>query len=339
MTVPVTPPRAGTRRRRALLGGTAAALVCTTPCGWTQATGAAASPGARAYRVIDLMPAFWRFWSAAERLPPERHAALLRQTLFVAHHEVYNATVLGLDATRPLADELERRYARWLPRLQPHIERMRQVSAQIADDLPRYEASFRAAFPDLAYDGEVYFLCSLGAFDGATRTVKGRTALLFGVDMIASVYGAAVDPQAFFHHELFHIYHAQVVPASNERLIDGLWREGLALHVAKTLNPSADGVALFGLPPGMPERAQQMLPRLARELREQLDSTSSEVYASYFLGSNLDGVVPARSGYYVGYLVARRIGSNLALAALARLQGAPLRTAVERTLRELESAN
>ena len=300
---------------------------------------AAGHAAARTYRVIDLMPAFWRFWAGAQRLPPERHAALLRQTLFIAHPEVYNATVLGLDSTKPLADELERRYARWLPRLQPHIERMRHVSQQIADDLPRYEATFRAAFPDLAYDGEVYFLGSFGAFDGATRTVKGRTALLFGVDMIASIYGEAIDPQAFFHHELFHIYHAQVAPERGDRLIDGLWSEGLALHVAKTLNPSADGVALFGLPPGMPQRAQQMLPRLARELREQLDSTSSEVYARYFLGSDLDGPVPARSGYYVGYQVARRIGANLAPAALARLQGPTLRTVVERTLRELEAAN
>lgn len=319
--------------RRALLGGALAVL------GIARAAAANTAAGTRPYRVVDLMPAFWRFWSGAQRLPIDKHAALLRQTLCLQHPEVYNASVLGLDAGKPLADELERRYARWLPRLQPHVERMRQVSERIATDLPRYEASFRTAFPDLAYDGEVYFLCSFGAFDGATRSVKGRTALLFGVDMIAAIYGDAVDPQAFFHHELFHIYHAQVAPAGEDRLIDGLWSEGLALHVAKTLNPSADGVALFGLPPGMPERAQQMLPRLARELREQLDSTSNEVYARWFLGSNLDGAVPARSGYYVGYQVARRIGASIAPAALARLHGPTLRTVVERALRELESGN
>lgn len=334
MRLPATPPRVHARRRALLCS---AAWLCAPLRAPAQDSRAA--PGARTYRVIDLMPAFWRYWSGAQRLPAERHAALLRQTLFVAHPEVYNAGVLGLDAAKPLADELERRYARWLPRLQPHIERMRRVSERIATDLPRYEASFRDAFPDLAYDGEVYFLSSLGAFDGATRTVKGRTALLFGVDMIAAIYGDAVDPQAFFHHELFHVYHAQVAPASEDRLIDGLWSEGLALHVAKTLNPAADGVALFGLPPDMPERAQRMLPRLAREMREQLDSTSSEVYARYFLGNHLDGAIAPRSGYYVGYQVARRIGADLKLAALARLQGPALRMVVERALRDLEATN
>jgi hypothetical protein len=88
----------------------------------------------------------------------------------------------------------------------PHLATMRTLSKRIATDLPRYESTFRKAFPDFAYDGEVYFLSSLGGFDGATRTVKGRTALLFGVDMIAYVYGET-DPQAFFHHELFHIHH------------------------------------------------------------------------------------------------------------------------------------
>ncbi|MCW5660221.1 MAG: hypothetical protein KIT60_21165 [Burkholderiaceae bacterium] len=324
-------PRCATRR--AFARGALALMCACAPLRF-----AAHAAGARSYRVIDLAPAFWQFWSAAQGQPVPQQARLLHDMLVAHHPEVYNAQVLGFDATQPLQHDLERRYTRWLARLRPHLERMRRVSQQIAGDLPRYERSFRAAFPDMAYDGEVYFLNSLGAFDGATRTVKGRTALLFGVDMIALIYGDGVDPQAFFHHELFHVYHAQVAPAvRGEHIYRDLWGEGLAIHVAQTLNPAAAGVALFGLPLDMPARARRMLPELARDLRAHLDSTAREIYLRYFLGHDMHGDVPPRSGYYVGYEVARRIGRGQSLQALARLQGPALRAAIEQALRDIEA--
>lgn len=265
-------------------------------------------------------------------------ASLFRNTLVAQCPEIYKASIISLNADKPLAEELERRYAIWLPMLAPHMKAMKNISDKIATDLPRYEASFRQAFPDMNYNGEVYFLSSLGGFDGATRTVKGETALLFGVDMIAYVYGANADPQPFFHHELFHIYHSQfLTEPEDERLFQRLWQEGLAEHVAKSLNPSASGVMLFGLPIGMPERAKLMLPQLARELRENLDSTSRDMYARFFLGSAPPGDVPPRSGYYVGYLVAQKTGRDRALKDLARLSGSELRALVEKTLQEIET--
>jgi len=323
-------------RRRALLGAAAGAPM------WLSSTACSLAPPSRptrTYQVIDLMPAFWPFWTQARGLEPARQSALLLDTLFARHPEVYNARVLGLDPDRPLADEVARRYGRWLQRFEPRVEGMRRVAQRIAAELSRYDATFRGAFPDMDYDGEVYFLNSLGAFDGAGRTVKGRTALLFGVDMIAFIYGDEIDPQPFFHHELFHIYHQRVMPPGGERLIDGLWAEGLALHVAKTLNPGAGGVALFGLPPDMPQRAQQQLPRIARELRERLDSTDPDAYARFFLGSGAaHGDLPPRSGYYAGYRVAQRIGTGRSLSELARLHGPAWHGAVEGALRELEVA-
>jgi hypothetical protein len=294
------------------------------------------APGS--YRVVDLMPAFWQFWSRAERRPVDEQAMLFQQMLVARYPDVYTAPVIGLKADVPLAEGFEGRYGQWLPMLSPHIAAMRRVSDRIATDLPRYERSFREAFPDMDYRGEVYFLNSLGGFDGATRTVKGATALLFGVDMIAYVYGADADPQAFFHHELFHIYHSQFLTADDATpLYLSLWQEGLAEHVAKSLNPSASGVMLFGLPTDMPERARPMVPQLARELRAQMDSTSRDIYARFFLGGAGSGTMPPRSGYYVGYLVAERVGRNRTLKELSTMRGPSLRSLVDDVLRDLEA--
>ena len=288
------------------------------------------------YEVIDLMPAFWVFWSKASGLPVGEQQQLVRSMLVDRYPDVYAAEVINLDAEKPFGVALDERYERWLPLISPHIATMKEVSAEIAADLPRYESSFKAAFPDMQYGGKVYFLCSLGGFDGATRIVAGKEALLFGVDMIAYVYGRDVDAQPFFHHELFHIYHSQFLKEEDDALYISLWREGLATYVAKSLNPSAEGINLFGLPLDLPERAQVMLPRLAREMRANLDSTSEETYARFFFGKEKDADLPARSGYYVGYLIAEKVGRGKPLRDLAKMRGPALRAAIDGALKDME---
>jgi hypothetical protein len=290
------------------------------------------------YTLIDLMPQFWKFWDAAEKVPASDQAQLLKRTLMDPNSQVYTAHVLGFDSDKPFDEQLQQRYAKWHDLIAPRVPLMRRLSTQIATDLPRYEAKFRRTFPDFNYRGEVYFLCSFGGFDGATREVKGKTALLFGLDMIAFVYGEKADPQPFFHHEFFHIHHSQFINDGNDDpLYLSLWREGLAEYIAKQLNPSAEGIALFGLPEDMPSRAQAMLPQLAHELRTKLDSTSRDDYARFFLGKSNSTELPSRSGYYVGYVVAQRIGNGHSLPDLAKMKGPELRHQIDQALQQLEA--
>lgn len=293
------------------------------------------------YTLIDLMPQFWKFWDAAEKLPasePSEQVQLLKRTLIDPYSQVYTARVLGFNSDKPFDEQLQQRYTEWRDLIAPRVRLMRRLSTQIATDLPRYESKFRRTFPDFNYRGEVYFLCSFGGFDGATREIKGKTALLFGLDMIAFVYGEKADPQPFFHHELFHIYHSQfVTDRDDDPLYLALWREGLAEYVAKQLNPSVEGIALFGLPEDMPPRAQAILPQLAHELRTKLDSTSQDDYARFFLGKSNATELPSRSGYYVGYRVAQKIGNGHSLPDLAKMKGPELRHQIEQALRQLEA--
>ncbi len=290
------------------------------------------------YTVKDLTPTFWRFWDEARGKPQAEQLRLLREHVVATHPDVYTAEVLTLDTTLPLDEALAQRWPRFLAFAGKHLDTARGLSAALKEELPRYEERFRRTFPDLAYTGEVYFVASLGAFDGGTRQVKGRTALLFGVDVIAAVYGEKADLEAFFDHELFHLYHEQFPdPELEDTLARALWKEGLATYVAGTLNPETPESLLFGLPVDLPERARATLPQLARELRTRLDSKSPEDYKTFFLGHSQRKDIPARSGYYVGYLVARELGRTHSLPELARLQGRPLRDAIDGVLRQFES--
>ncbi len=82
--------------------------------------------------------------------------------------------------------------------------------------------------------------------------------MLFGVDAIAILHGPE-DMPSFFAHELFHIYHRQVMGA---RLPDpdsvtwwSLWEEGLATYVSQRLNPalSAQQVPVVSAGHGPPD--------------------------------------------------------------------------------------
>jgi len=290
------------------------------------------------YRVINEMPRFWRFWKEAEALDPPQQARLFHETVVKEQPGLYAARVLGLDDRKPYEEMLVQRWKRVFPLVLPHFDTVRRLSEDLEQDLPRYDARFRRVFPDMAYTGDVYFMVSLGGFDGGTRKVNGATALLFGVDMIAYVYGDDANLEPLFDHELFHIYHEQFEDKADEdKLYRALWREGLATYVAWKMNPTATPRTIFGLPADMPGKSEASLPKLAKLLRERLDSERDTDYATFFLGNTVREDVPARSGYYVGYRVVERLAGNRPLAELARLKGPALRHEIEAALRELEA--
>ena len=295
-----------------------------------------ASAPAPAYRVIDLTPTFWRYWDEAQGKPEPEQARLFRERVVAAHPDVYTPRVLGLDEDEPLDDELRERWPLFLGFVGPQLPLARRLSTEIGKELPRFDATFRRTFPDFAYDGEVYFTVSLGAFDGGTRPVKGRTALLFGVDVMARVYGEDADPASFFHHELFHLYHEQFPDSAlSGTLGRAVWREGLAVYVAERLNPGTPEAVLFGLPQDMPERVRARLPALAQRLRKNLDSRERGELLLFTSGQSKDAEVPERAGYYLGYLVAKELAQGRSLRELAQLRGPKLRAEMDRALARL----
>lgn len=294
------------------------------------------TPAAATYRVHDLTPTFWKYWDGAAALPEAEQRARLEAEVVAAHPDVYTAHVIGLDEAKPFSEALAPVWPKWLAFAGKRLPLARKLSASIGVDLPRYDARFREAFPDFAYDGEVYFLVSLGGFDGGVRKVKGRDALLFGVDVIARVYGEDANPESFFHHELFHLYQRQFPDPQNDgTLLRALWMEGLAELVADRLNPGTPESVLLGLPVSSPPRVRAALPALAKAFRAKLGSTSEADYAQWFFGSSEGATPPARAGYTLGYLVAKEVAGTRSLSDLARLKGPQLKAEVEAALDRL----
>jgi hypothetical protein len=291
-------------------------------------------PDATQCRVTNLMPAFWRFWDAAKDQPQSAQQLLFDEMVVKTHPEVYREGVITIGRGGP---DLQTRIAGFLRGARANIGDMRDLTDSLADDLPSYLSGFQKAFPDFACRSPIYFLVSLGAFDGGVRSVNGEPALLFGMDVTARIHPHD-ELGAFFDHELFHMYHRQITGMGGgmgDPLYRALWEEGLATYVSGVLNPGVSESAILGRPEDLAERAKPLLAAIARELLQNMDSTSPDVYQTWLLGNTARKDIPPRSGYYVGLLIAREFGQNRSLQQLAKMNGEPLRLAIRRSLRKM----
>jgi hypothetical protein len=287
--------------------------------------------------VTDIMPDFWAFWSHAAGKPADEQTRLFHKDVIDKHPELFSDSVLSahVDPGQDPVKAFDARLARYLTEVVPYIPAMKTLSAQLNANLQEYARQFREQFPDYESRTPVYFTISLWAFDGGTREVNGKIALLFGVDSIARIHGANANLKVLFDHELFHQYHFQIAPAfnaDNAPIWMNLWEEGLATYVSQRMNPTTTEQQVLMFPPDLAERAAPVLPKLADELYKNRDSTSDDEYAAFFYGQNKRADLPPRAGYYVGYHVVKQLAQGHSLADVSHWQGESLKKQVESVL-------
>jgi hypothetical protein len=291
---------------------------------------AAAQPGGTraaddSCRAINLVPAFLAFWDEYGKAEPAAQIRMFQARVVEPNRAVYDGVLSGVSAPVP---EL---IARSLATAPGRIGAIRRINQSITTEVPQHIARFRQTFPDFKCTTPVYFLYSLGAFDGAVREVKGTPALMFGVDVIVQTFG---DDQApLFAHELFHVYHRQMIGEGPDELYWALWMEGLATYVSRTLNPGLPESSACCFPDI--EAVSKQRSAIAAQLLARLDSVKDEDYRRFMLGGQKDLDIPQRSGYYIGYLIAQHLGERHSLAELARMPPVEVRAAVQRELENM----
>lgn len=180
----------------------------------------------------------------------------------------------------------------------------------------------------------IYLVYSFGEFDGGTRQLSGKNVLLFGADVIARLH-MSHDIRPFFHHELFHLYHARYFPEC-EAVLCGLWAEGLATYVAAQLNPNAtDAELLLTQPEPLRAAVEAHRSEAICEVRKRLESTRPEDMSALFSAGRLSPNLPPRFGYYVGYLAASEIGKAHSAREMAQFPRAKVLLELTETLQKL----
>ena len=205
------------------------------------------------------------------------------------------------------------------------------AAASFAQAFATGQARFRKVFPDYKLTMPVYLVHSLGEMDGGTRELQGRTVAVFGADVIARIHDETTIPP-FLDHELFHLYHSQYFPDC-DALWCGLWEEGMAVYVASRMNPGAtDRQLLLTIPVPIRAAVDPHLPEAMCSLRAKLDVTTDDEKAPFFFMRPNKGPFPPRYGYYLGLLLAEKIGETMPLAQMAKLPPGKVRPLLDQAL-------
>jgi hypothetical protein len=279
--------------------------------------------------LVDLTGEFAKVQAENSSKSPQEQAEAIRADFAKRLPGFYDPARFGDNAAK---------WTQSFPRKIAGFPTEREATAEAAKRFhamfPRAVASFEKAFGPVPYKRPVYLVVSLGEFDGGTRNLPQGEVLLFGADMIAK-YHAKNDVTAFFHHELFHIYHSARF-ADCGQVWCSLWIEGLATYVASRLNPNAtDAELLLTLPePIRPEIEADRRPAVCAAIA-RLDSTKNEDLAALFSFERLGPGMPPRFGYLLGDWVAADLGRTRSLEDLADLKGPSLRTEIEASLRRM----
>lgn len=284
---------------------------------------ATATPG-----PIDLMPTFWSAYDET-RIANDRVQALT-SAFFTPHADLYAGA--GLKPT-------PERLGRWLPDFDAIADDVRRLSGDFARHYGRHVEHFQAELPDFHRDrAPIYLMPSLFGFDGHLRPWQGRLPLFIGIDGIVRYHGTGANLSVFLDHESFHLYQAQVLPDlimdDNPPVYGSLWTEGIATYVSERLNPGASFEQVLLDDRKLAQVDEATVRDLAAKLTAVLDSTTPED-SNRFFSAGHPGPEPARGGYLVGLLIARRIGRDMPLAQLPRIPTTTVRQLLEQHLTAL----
>lgn len=286
-------------------------------------------------RLHNSAMLFTQFWDANKDKPAPEQVAAFKAGVAPAFPAFYSRERFKGEYTQAQYDGLIEAAIKDFPAIRTAYVNKAQ---QFGTELPKYVSTFTKTFPDFQLPEDIYVLHSLGEMDGGVRTVDGKSYFIFGVDAMTKYHGDGSE-SAFFHHELFHVYHAPyMAECDGAGIWANLWTEGLAVYVSKVLNPEAnEKELLLDVPDNMAARTRAVLPESLAQLESVLDKNDDHTFAGLFFRRGDAGNLPKRRGYYLGYLVAQEAGKTRDIRELAKLSCGQVKDIVFSAVHELRA--
>lgn len=202
--------------------------------------------------------------------------------------------------------------------------RYRQVEQRFPQAFATATLLFGKRFPGFPPPLPIWFVHSLGRMDGGTRTLGGRSYMIFGTDVIARLHDdGTIGP--FLDHELFHVENGRWFGDCDPdtTLWCALWQEGTAVYNASAINPGAtDHMLMLDTPAPIRAAVDARWREAVCETSRDLDRTDAATYADYFLNTGTPRSFPRRWGYYVAYRMVQRVGRRYGIVQIDHLDHA-----------------
>lgn len=279
--------------------------------------------------IHNSTAAFVTFWEKAKDLPLEQQVEEFERTVVPAFPEFCAFKFKDWEESgASKAEALKKVFDAY----RPIHEKFAEKSATLEKDFEAHLKTFMQAFPDCSADFEIYITHSLSSMAGGTRTIDGKHYNIFGLDVILT-HLSENSTTPFFHHELVHFHQHNIGFEETDDFWVNLWSEGLATYVSEALNPgcSAGDVLLCV----HVEECKANLPFLWSDLQKNLETKDKETYNKYFmLPASSDKRIPACTGYYLGYLIAKELGKTYSVQQLVVMKPSEFLPHIKRIIAE-----
>lgn len=281
-------------------------LLCQLPC--------SAKPV-----VTDAAGAFLNYFNSSKTMPQQKRISLFKTEIVPKAPALYARLFDYSSKVQKISEDSRiSMHLKEFPQLQ---SRYKVVYAQLKKDFDSYLKKFQEEFPDFKIDEvPIFIVHSLGGANGAADIIDGKPIFYLGVDMIAK-HNKWSDQQPFFDHEFFHVYHLQRFKIE-PKLYSQLWMEGLATYVSRKMNPRASDAEAM-LDASMISKTKSALPAIIKDIKANLTrpDPDNKIRFKYFNIDSKDQLIPTRSGYYVGYLIAQELAKNATVPEMVSWQG------------------
>jgi hypothetical protein len=201
--------------------------------------------------IYVLDDEFQNYWAKAKAVPDKnvkRHVELFKKYALKqgVHNQFYLDTVLANKVKDQSKVDIDKKIFNilsiWVAVFRKYENKIISEFSSFRERVKTQSTRFSKLVPDFQYQGiPIYGFLSLGNSLGGTRTHKGKTILIFGMDQLVK-NGADFD--ILFSHEAYHAYHFQTNKTLNQQmeksqrlLISMMYVEGLATYAAGQLNP------------------------------------------------------------------------------------------------------
>ncbi|WP_433349416.1 hypothetical protein [Micromonospora sp. CA-111912] len=272
-------------------------------------------------RVRDLVPAYLDYARAAADSPPGRWSELWRSRYLDRHPEVFAA---ALDRAGEFSggDDLPAALAR-LAEAGAGTELSRRaglLTAELPDAVRAVAAVLDWPGDDDPFD--CVTLVGLHRANGWAGRLDGRYALFLAVEQLAD----PAEARLLVRHEAAHVVHDRLATIRDwpeHGVAALLLAEGLATEVSAETDPGLPDEAYLwfrrpGQAPWLAE-CRRRWPEILDRITADLDATTGDRYAPYFLMRDLPGGdLPKRCGYLVGLRVVRELRRRHPLPEIAR---------------------
>jgi hypothetical protein len=289
---------------------------------------------ANAIQIVNAAP---DILAAAQAEDPRARGAALAKCLN-PYVELY-AAVVGIPNVGGQAGA----YASALDSQVPGLKRLADTSA-VSNALNGCVKSFKNTFPKFdSSELTIYILPSFGRFQAQSRTFHDRPVLLLDSGFFATRTQGEIPP-AFVHHEMFHLYHYQLRPdvrSGTEKFFKSgqpptlatlLWVEGLAVHTARQLNPSAGDAELFPSA-SVVEATKSQFNRLVQAAADHADEATMPAISGFFYFPRMDhAAIPQNCGYVIGEGLINQLLKDRSLEQIMALRDAELSAAMRDAL-------